>query len=40
MEQEGLKQERNEFAWDPEFMEMAKHLHKDQNIELNIESSI
>lgn len=37
---EGLKQERNESARDPEFMETAKHLHKDHNTELNIKSSV
>lgn len=40
VEHEGLKRERNEFACDPEFMETAKHLHKDPNIELNIKSSV
>ena len=34
MGHEGLKQERNEFACDLEFMETARHLHGDHNIEL------
>lgn len=37
MGREDLKQERNEFACDPEFRERAKYLHKDRNTELNIE---
>lgn len=40
MGHEGLKQERNEFACDLEFMETARHLHGDHNIELKTKGNV